>query len=83
MPILKQDFYSLAEVSEQDSMMMHAVMMTQTPPLFYWEPASLEIMKKVTGWREGRYPLFRHPGCRSGMYTFFVHPRQHLSFNPN
>jgi diphosphomevalonate decarboxylase len=56
--ILKQDFYSLAEVSEQDSMMMHAVMMTQTPPLFYWEPASLEIMKKVTGWREEGIPCF-------------------------
>lgn len=56
--ILKQDFYSLAEVSEKDSIMMHSVMMTQTPPLFYWEPASLEIMKKVIGWREEGLPCF-------------------------
>jgi diphosphomevalonate decarboxylase len=30
---------------------MHAVMMTSTPPLFYWEPITLAIMKSVRRWR--------------------------------
>ncbi len=49
--ILKKDFEALAETVEQDSNIMHAVMMTSNPPLFYWEPASINLMKKVPGWR--------------------------------
>jgi diphosphomevalonate decarboxylase len=49
--ILGRDFQSLAEVVELDSMLMHAVMMTSTPPLLYWEPASLAVMKAVRQWR--------------------------------
>lgn len=50
--ILKKDFARLAEVSEKDQVMMHAVMMTQTPPLFYWEGTSLAIQKSIREWRE-------------------------------
>ena len=50
--ILNRDFAALAEVSEQDMIMMHGVMMTQDPPLFYWEPVSLELVKLVREWRE-------------------------------
>ena len=56
--ILKRDFSALAEVSERDSTLMHAVMMTQTPPLFYWEAASLTVIKKVIEWREAGLPCF-------------------------
>jgi len=50
--ILTRDFDALASVVEMDSNLMHAVMMTSTPPLFYWEPASLTIMKAVAEWRK-------------------------------
>lgn len=56
--ILRRDFDRLAEVSEKDSTMMHAVMMTQTPPLFYWEPTSLELIKKISAWRAEGLPCF-------------------------
>ncbi len=49
--LLDKDFPDLAEIVETDSDMMHAVMMTSRPPLFYWEPASLTIMKSVREWR--------------------------------
>jgi diphosphomevalonate decarboxylase len=49
--ILERDFSLLAEVIELDSNLMHAVMMTSTPPIFYWEPSSIEIMKTVPEWR--------------------------------
>ena len=49
--ILERDFVRLAEIVELDSMMMHAVMMTSRPPLFYWEPVTLQIIKSVQDWR--------------------------------
>ena len=49
--ILERDFSALAKVSELDSNMMHAVMMTSDPPLYYWHPQSLAIMKAVKSWQ--------------------------------
>ena len=31
--------------------MMHSVMMTSTPALHYWKPASLAVMNSVRQWR--------------------------------
>jgi diphosphomevalonate decarboxylase len=49
--ILERSFTSLAEIIEEDSNLMHAVMMTSHPPLFYWQPATLAVMQAV---REAR-----------------------------
>ncbi len=49
--VLARDFSKLAEVIEQDSNLMHAVMQTSTPPLMYWSPASLLLMKEVVSLR--------------------------------
>jgi diphosphomevalonate decarboxylase len=54
--ILKRDFSELAAVVELDSNLMHAVMMTSTPPLFYWQPATLHIMQTVWETRHGGLP---------------------------
>ncbi len=56
--VLKKDFDALAEVSEKDMIMMHAVMMTQDPPLLYWEPASVRLVKNVREWRAEGLPCF-------------------------
>jgi diphosphomevalonate decarboxylase len=45
--ILNRDFTALAEIVEADSNLMHAVMMTSRPPLFYWQPASLVVMQTI------------------------------------
>lgn len=45
--ILTRDFDALADVVELDSNVMHAVMMTGTPALFYWQPDTLAIMSAV------------------------------------
>jgi diphosphomevalonate decarboxylase len=45
--ILEHDFPTFAEIVELDSNLMHAVMMTSRPPLFYWKPTSLTIMELV------------------------------------
>lgn len=50
--ILNRDFPVFADVVEEDSNLMHAVMMTSKPPLFYWKPVTLTIMEKIRDWRE-------------------------------
>lgn len=49
--VLRHDFAAFAEVVEHDSNLMHAIMMTSRPPLFYWLPGSLTVMEAVRGWR--------------------------------
>jgi len=54
--IQERDFSALAEIIELDSNLMHAVMQTSTPALFYWEPATLQIMRAVRQWRQEGIP---------------------------
>ncbi len=49
--VLAKNFQHLAEVVEQDSDMMHAVMMTSSPPLHYWQPSTLAVMAQVRSLR--------------------------------
>ncbi len=67
--ILNRDFEALAEVTELDSNMMHAVMMTSQPPLFYWLPESLGLMKAIKGWQKEGLPV---------TYTLDAGPNVHV-----
>lgn len=49
--ILERDFAALAGLVELDSNLMHAVMLTSTPRLIYWQPATLSVMHAVMDWR--------------------------------
>ena len=55
--ILERDFNMFASIVELDSDLMHAVMMTSTPALHYWKPASLEVMNCVRQWRMEGIPV--------------------------
>jgi diphosphomevalonate decarboxylase len=55
--VLDRDFPSLANIIEQDCLLMHAVMMTSTPSLFYWQPSTLFLMEKVSQWRSNGLPV--------------------------
>jgi diphosphomevalonate decarboxylase len=67
--ILERDFDALSVITELDSTMMHAVMMTSSPPLFYWQPASLHLMKEIADWRQHGLPA-----C----YTLDAGPNVHV-----
>lgn len=54
--LLDRDFASLAEVIELDSHMMHAVMITSSPSLLYWAPATITVMQTVPQWRRDGLP---------------------------
>ena len=55
--ILEKDFVSFASIVELDSDIMHSVMMTSTPALHYWKPASLSVMNAVRQWRGDGLPV--------------------------
>jgi diphosphomevalonate decarboxylase len=67
--ILERDFTAFAEVVELDSNLMHAVMQTSTPTLFYWQPATLGVMQAVRDWRAQGLPV-----C----YTIDAGPNVHV-----
>jgi len=67
--ILARDFDALADVMELDSNLMHAVMITSTPRLLYWQPATLAVMQAVTEWRKSGLPA-----C----YTIDAGPNVHV-----
>jgi diphosphomevalonate decarboxylase len=67
--VLYKDFDALAAVMELDSDMMHSVMMTSNPALFYWEPASLAIIKEIPFWRKSGVPC---------AYTLDAGPNVHI-----
>ena len=67
--ILHRDFEALAEISELDCNLMHAVMMTSTPRLIYWLPATLGIIQAVQEWRGAGFPAF---------YTIDAGPNVHV-----
>jgi len=54
--ILDRDFDAFTSIVELDSDMMHSVMMTSTPALHYWKPASVEVMNSVRQWRNEGIP---------------------------
>ena len=55
--VLGRDFEALAKIVELDSDMMHAVMITSTPALHYWEAASVAVMQSVRAWRQDGLPV--------------------------
>jgi diphosphomevalonate decarboxylase len=67
--LLERDFNSLVEVVELDSNLMHAVMMTSTPALVYWQPVTLAVIHAVRSWRKSGMPV-----C----YTIDAGPNVHL-----
>ena len=56
--ILERNLDGLAKVAELDSNLLHAVMMTSDPPLYYWQPATLAVMQFVRSLSRNGLPVF-------------------------
>lgn len=67
--IMGRDFDGLAAIIELDSNLMHGVMMTSNPALFYWQPATLTVMRAVREWRAAGLPV---------AYTIDAGPNVHV-----
>jgi diphosphomevalonate decarboxylase len=68
--IATRDIERLGVVIERDALAMHAVMMTSTPSLLYWQAGTLEVMQAVRRWREAdKLPVY---------FTIDAGPNVHL-----
>ena len=76
--ILERDFNSFASIVELDSDLMHAVMMTSTPALHYWKPASLEVMNCVRQWRMEGIPVCYTVDAGPNVHVICLEPEAHV-----
>jgi diphosphomevalonate decarboxylase len=72
--LARKDFAALAEVVELDSNIMHGVMMTSVPALFYWQPETLAVMEAVRQWRSEGIEV---------LYTIDAGPNVHCICTPD
>lgn len=49
--IAGKNLAQLGPLIEQEALELHTIMLTQTPPLIYWTPGTLRIMKLTNRWR--------------------------------
>ena len=76
--ILNCDFNAFASIVELDSDMMHAVMMTSTPALHYWMPASLAVMDGVRRWRLEGLPVCYTVDAGANVHVLCPETEAHL-----
>ncbi len=55
--ILEKNFTALAEIVEEDTRLMHAVMLTSRPSLVYLGAETLTLMGFISQWRSGGLPV--------------------------
>ncbi len=53
-----KNFSGFGKLIEEEALEMHSVMLTSTPPLIYWLPETLKIMKLVEDWRRQGLAVF-------------------------
>lgn len=51
-------FTEFGELLEAEALEFHAITLTQTPPLIYWLPTTVLIMKLVQSWRGTGLPVY-------------------------
>lgn len=49
--ILARDLAQLGPLIEEDTVIMHGVMMSSHPPLYYWNPATMALIEAIQQWR--------------------------------
>lgn len=50
--IKERNFEKFGELIEQEALEFHAITLTQKPPLIYWTPNTVLLMKAVQNWRK-------------------------------
>lgn len=56
--IQARDLATLGPIVERDALAMHGIMMTSTPPLLYWGPGTMRVLRAVHRWREQGVPCW-------------------------
>lgn len=56
--LAKKDLKAFGQIVEQEALEMHSIMLTSNPPLIYWLPESIEVMKLCQQMREEKIPVY-------------------------
>jgi len=56
--LARKDIERLGTMIEEDCVSMHAVAMTQKPPMFYWNGTTVELIHAVRAWRKEGLPVY-------------------------
>ncbi len=56
--IAVKNFSDFGKLIEEEALELHAVMLTSSPPLIYWLPETLKIMRLVEDWRRQGLEVF-------------------------
>jgi diphosphomevalonate decarboxylase len=67
--LLVRDLASMGPVIEEDAVIMHAVMMSSRPPLYYWNTVTMEVIQATQRWRAEGLPVY---------FTIDAGPNVHL-----
>ncbi|HXV44385.1 MAG TPA: diphosphomevalonate decarboxylase [Anaerolineae bacterium] len=67
--LLARDLAAMGPILEEDTLLMHAVMMTSHPPLYYWQPATMAVIQATFHWRAEGLPIY---------FTIDAGPNVHL-----
>jgi diphosphomevalonate decarboxylase len=59
----------MGPILEEDAVIMHSVMRTSHPPLYYWNTATLALIQATHQWRAGGLPVY---------FTIDAGPNVHL-----
>lgn len=65
-----KDFEKLAVVSEREMMEFHAILMTSDPSLFYWYPATVELIHQIRKMRGDGVPVFSTVNTGHNVFVF-------------
>jgi diphosphomevalonate decarboxylase len=67
--LLARNLKIMGQVMEEDAVIMHAVMMSSQPPLYYWNTATMDIIQATQRWRKQGLPVY---------FTIDAGPNVHL-----
>lgn len=67
--LLARDLSAMGPIIEEDTVIMHAVMMTGRPPLYYWSPATMAVIHAAQQWRSDGLEVY---------FTIDAGPNVHL-----
>lgn len=65
-----RDIARIGEIAEAESLCLHAICMTSTPPIVYWTPTTLAIMGKVMAMRDEGIDAFYSVDAGAGVYVY-------------
>lgn len=56
--LFKKNIHTFGEIMESETIEMHAIAMTSTPPILYWNSSTVAIMEKVWSLRRKGTPVY-------------------------